>query len=758
MLANALFASGDVGGAETEVRKAIALQASPDEAYPLLARALVAQGKFKDVISETGTRTLDKPAARADLAASLAAAYLAQGDLEKANPLLDAALTDNPADVRALLMKGQLAGQRGDLPAARDFVKSALASSPDNADALLMSAQIELASGNAEAAQKVLQSAIDTHPGLLAPRFAMVSLAMKSGKRDIAKAQVGKMNEIAPADSRTLYADALLAYADNDNNRARQDIEKVLTMSPDHLPSLLLSGLVNYRLGAYAAAEDALRKVDARAPNDPSVVRALATLYLRTGRASQAVQTLEPALRQAPDDPTLLRMSGEAYLASGDAVRAEKAYDAPTRSTSRTSATRCGLRRFAWPPVIRHARSVISSRSRRATRRNTRPILRLFSSHLRRREFDKAMAAVDALEKKQPRAGARSVPPRHRLPREARSRKTRARASRQALKAQPNAYAPAYDLALIDMQEGAPASCARALRSAARQGPEERAAPARLGRMAGRLGRIARSRSRRRWTRPSPPIPFACAARLALITWLARSNDGKAAVAAAQAALAAIPNDAAAHGSARRRPDGCRRDESGGRNVQAPRGPAAAKCARAPASRRGAGGAQGLFRRRSMSERKALALKPDLPQASIALARTYLQSGRPDDAIAEARKLQKEQPDKAIGYALEGEILAAQKKWPEAADAFRKALSHEPQPLLATRTLCTAAGRRQDGRGDGDGEEMDERPSEGRDDAAVPGAAGSAAQGPAGRKGRIRAGAGDRSRQHRSRSTTSRGC
>ncbi|HEV2220168.1 MAG TPA: tetratricopeptide repeat protein, partial [Casimicrobiaceae bacterium] len=37
------------------------------------------------------------------------------------------------------------------------------------------------------------------------------------------------------------------------------------------------------------------------------------------------------------------------------------------------------------------------------------------------------------------------------------------------------------------------------------------------------------------------------------------------------------------------------------------------------------------------SERKALALKPDLPQAVSALAQTYLLSGRADEAVAQAR-------------------------------------------------------------------------------------------------------------------------
>jgi putative PEP-CTERM system TPR-repeat lipoprotein len=89
-----------------------------------------------------------------------------------------------------------------------------------------------------------------------------------------------------------------------------------------------------------------------------------------------------------------------------------------------------------------------------------------------------------------------------------------------------------------------------------------------------------------------------------------------------------------------------------------------------------------------VSERKALALNPNLAPAYVFLAKTYLQSGRPEDAIIEARKLQKEQPSKAMGYALEGEIEAAQKKSAEAVAAFKKALAHEPQPVIATRTYA----------------------------------------------------------------------
>jgi cellulose synthase operon protein C len=81
--------------------------------------------------------------------------------------------------------------------------------------------------------------------------------------------------------------------------------------------------------------------------------------------------------------------------------------------------------------------------------------------------------------------------------------------------------------------------------------------------------------------------------------------------------------------------------------------------------------------------RKMLVIQPDQPQGWVAIGKIYVMSGHPENAIAEARKLQKEHPDRALGFALEGEVLAAQKKWPEAAAAYGEANARQALPVLA---------------------------------------------------------------------------
>ena len=89
------------------------------------------------------------------------------------------------------------------------------------------------------------------------------------------------------------------------------------------------------------------------------------------------------------------------------------------------------------------------------------------------------------------------------------------------------------------------------------------------------------------------------------------------------------------------------------------------------------------------SLQSALRIQPDDAMAWANLAKVYFLSGRPDDAIAEARKQQKEHPDRGLGYTLEAEVFAAQKKWPEAANAYGESLRRQPLPIVAVRYYST---------------------------------------------------------------------
>src|SRR4029079_16782132 len=66
------------------------------------------------------------------------------------------------------------------------------------------------------------------------------------------------------------------------------------------------------------------------------------------------------------------------------------------------------------------------------------------------------------------------------------------------------------------------------------------------------------------------------------------------------------------------------------------------------------------------SLKKALAITPDLLEAQRALIAVYMAQDKVDDALAVVRTVQKQRPAEPVGYVFEGDIYAYKKQWNEA--------------------------------------------------------------------------------------------
>jgi len=681
LLATALMETGDAAGAEAEVRKAIVASAPDDRTYPLLARALTAQGEFKKLTTEIGDRKLGTPAARVQVGIALAAAAAAQGDPRRAKNLASAALAEDPSNAQGLLLLAQLAAQAGDVNEARTLADTVLKNAPDDENALMIKAQIEAASGNHDEAQRLYEQAVAAHPNSIAPRYSLVMLAITSGKPDVAKAQVAKMIEKGPKDVRSLYADALVSYTTGNSAHAHEAIERVLAGRPDHLPSIFLSGLIDFQRGSNASAEASLRKVLARAPEDPNAGRVLAMVYLRQGRAGEALEVLKPVLQRNPDNAVLLRTAGEAYLATGNPALAAASYERANAADKSNVGSKIRLAqvRLAAGETER-ALGDLQALATSADPSQVQADLALITEHMRRREYDKALAAADALEKKQPKSAL--VPTVRGGIYLAKRDLVNARKSlEKALEIDPAYYSAAFSLAVIDLREGQPQAARERFDGILAKNPKNEQvllANVELIRLMG--GTPAQVKAA--FDKAVDANPTSVRTRLAVINDSLRLRDGGAAVASARAALAVIPDDAQlldalATGQIMAGDVNQGIDTFKKITQLQPQNPLAfARLADAQATGKD-------YTAAIESERKALTLKPDNTQISAAIAKIYILAGRPGEALAEARKVQKSQPDKATGYAIEGEVLAAQGKWTDAAAAFQAGLAKQALPALA---------------------------------------------------------------------------
>ncbi|MFN5511750.1 MAG: tetratricopeptide repeat protein, partial [Burkholderiales bacterium] len=89
-------------------------------------------------------------------------------------------------------------------------------------------------------------------------------------------------------------------------------------------------------------------------------------------------------------------------------------------------------------------------------------------------------------------------------------------------------------------------------------------------------------------------------------------------------------------------------------------------------------GAMASFKRAAELDRRT-------PAAQFGMASALLKDGKKDEAFRLARKLTQDQPRRATGLILEGDLHAADGQWKEAAAAYRRSLSAERTALGAIR-------------------------------------------------------------------------
>jgi putative PEP-CTERM system TPR-repeat lipoprotein len=221
------------------------------------------------------------------------------------------------------------------------------------------------------------------------------------GTPEKAGAEVAAMEAAAPRDPRMLYAKALVLVRQQQFPAAKQAVLQVLKAAPEHVPSLTLAGIAALQTGALAEAESHLRKAVFNEPQAPGAKRLLATTHLRMGKIEAALSEVHELLKVGQDASTLA-LAGEAYLASGDAAAAARHYELAKALAPRDTSvrTRLGLVRFAAGEPER-AISELEAASA-ADAKDYQADLALIANYLRKRDADRALAAVQALESKQP--------------------------------------------------------------------------------------------------------------------------------------------------------------------------------------------------------------------------------------------------------------------------------------------------------------------------------------------------------------------
>ncbi len=694
LLGGALLDKRDFASAEKELRRALELGQSPDVVLPLLGRAMIEQGEFGKLVSEFGQRTLADADAQARFSTLIGDAHLRQGKTAEAGAAYAAALKARPDFGLARLGQALLAAIGGNRDEALRSTEAVITASPKLAEAYALKAELLAAGGARAEARKALELAVDANGAYLPARKALAQQLIGEKAFDQAAAQIEAARKVAHGDLSLTYLQGTLELEKGELQKARDSAAQLLKYAPEHVPTLVLAGAVELRSKQFATGEEYLRRALAKSPNHPVARRLLVGAYLQEGQPARALEALQPLLAgDAGKDPRVMMLAGETYLANGEIKQAAELFSsaAAAEPVKAAAQMRLGQLALARGDTDEGFKQLESAAEQDAG--NVRADLALIAAHLRRNEFDKAMAAARALEKKQPNNPLAALM----LGTVEVARKDPAAARKhfdRALQLQPTFLPAAAALAKLDLADKKPDEARRRFEAVIAKDSGNEMAYLGLAEVMAVTGakpdEIAATLQR-----AISANPQAVNARLGLVNLRLRERNAKAALQAAEEASAAMPGDPrvlAALAAAQ---------EAAG-NVNQAIDSLKKLAALQPQSPQPLLQLAALHARRQEFDaaidalQRAQRVAPDDKNIRANLVGMYVRNGRFDDALKETKAMQAKEPKFAGGFALEGDVRAAQKNWAEAERAYREALKLEPQAGRVAAQLHSAlqaAGR-----------------------------------------------------------------
>ena len=670
LLGEAFLTARQYPSSETELRKAMQLGAPADQVLPDLARCLVKQGKFQDVVdlalpkSGLGSQALASVwAGKADAYLGLnqpvrAAAAIGEGEKALAAVGGDAYSTD------LYLAKAQIALVNHQPDQSAAMLDLALQRDAKSIDTLYMKARLLLATGKTTQALAVYQKLVATKPDDLPGHLAIFAIKLRDNDLAAAEQALHAAEVVDAKNTLVRYARGSLELRLGNLEKASSTLTEVLRVSPHHLPSVLAYAMASYGLGHYDQSLKNAGIVLGADPENLIATEILVSSQMKVGDLNSALKSLSLPLTKHPDDAKLLALAGEAYLQAKEYNKAmiyldrAAALDPKNAITKTAQATsHLAMGNTSEAVVELQTAAGLSGKLGKAD-------LALVMLHMQNGQYDQALQAIAGLEKKESNSpvtlnlrGSALLGKQNRVG----ARK----AFEQALAIQPGFFPAAIHLARMDILEHRPEDARKRFESILAADKENVNAMLALA----ELSSVKENDAIAWLEKAAKTDPKALPAHEGLIRhYLARKENAKALAQARQASNAnpeSLPALNLLGATQLRTGDHDASISTYTRLTQlAPRTPGAYRLLAGAQI----AGKQLAAARNSLNT--ALRLKPDFLDAQDALIQLDLIDNQPDAALAVARHIQ----NRPLGFDREADIQLALKHYPQAVKAYQEAL------------------------------------------------------------------------------------
>ena len=677
-LLGSLFLSvGEATAAAVELEKARQLQHPADRVVPALARALLEAGDVKRVIDEFSTLTLSDPIAAADLGATVASAKLSTGDSAGARIIVDKVLASQPKHARALLAAAFLDASSGATEAGLRRVGEAIASDPRDGEAYVLKGRLLTINKVPEEALRAYEKAVEVQPTLVGAHAEIIQHHLRLKDYTAAEKQFEALRRVQPKHFQTRFFSAQFAALHQDYKGAQETLRGLLQSAPNNLPVLVLAGVTDLQLGALGQAEARFNKAITAAPQADEPRLLLSRVLLQGGQTARALDILKPLIDRPKPSADALPLAAEIHMQLGDARKADALFARaleidPDNTQVRTTQAIAQLARGQTEVATAALASIAASD------KGTVADLALISSHLQRKQWDRALEAIDKLQGKQP-----DKPLGHALRGRVLALKGDAGGARtsfdRAIGLDPNFMPAVSGLAALDLASGQPDLAAKRFEAVLKTNPNNVWALMALAETKANatgkravLDDVVNLLTQAQQANPGDPTPS-----LKLIDYyLSNKSFAKAATLAQdlESKMPGVPAVLEAAGRAQAMSGDNQRALSTFARLAAMQPTSAAPQLQSAQLQL----LLGNFDAAVQGFKRALELAPGSIQAERGLVSTAMRSKQPAKVLEAARALRAQQGNGASGWVVEGDVNAWRKNWPGAITAYAEALKLVP--------------------------------------------------------------------------------
>ena len=281
------------GDAEHQLARARELGAPFDGLRPLLARAMLAQGRFDAVLQELPDPDVSGESLSAELLLLRGDALLANGDVAAARSAYEQSVAA-AATAAGYAALGRLAIVGNDLEAAVEHVRAGRALDESNVALMALSAEIAMRLGDSAAAVDGFRALVAATDGEATARYGLARALFAAERTEEAAEVLDAALTDAPGAMPLNRSRAVVAYELNDYEQALWRAEAALDSFPDDVPMLLIAGASSLAQDGAERAHHYATRALAQDPTDPTAQRLLAEAQVRLGEIDAAMETLQP--------------------------------------------------------------------------------------------------------------------------------------------------------------------------------------------------------------------------------------------------------------------------------------------------------------------------------------------------------------------------------------------------------------------------------------------------------------------------------